>query len=85
MDHLFNYLKEYYKTFLVRILHFYFSAAVNSLLESINEKDEFVRNAVENALVRMIESRPNPTIGALCEFKTKQPKLNDQATAIILR
>lgn len=60
-------------------------AAVNSLLDSINEKDEHVRNAVENALVRMIEARPNQTITALCEFKVKQTKLSDQATVIILR
>lgn len=64
---------------------FFLLAAVNSLLESINEKDEHVRNAVENALSRMIEARPNQTIAALCEFKAKQPKLSDQATVIILR
>lgn len=68
-----------------KLLLFHHLAAVNSLLESINEKDEHVRNAVENALVRMIESRPNQTIAALCEFKVKQPKLSDQATVIILR
>lgn len=62
-----------------------FPAAINSLLDSINDKDEYVRISVENALVRMIEARPNQTITALCEFKTKQPKLSDQATVIILR
>lgn len=62
-----------------------FLAAVNSLLESISDKDEHVRNSVENALVRMIEARPNQTIATLCEFKVKQPKLSDQATVIILR
>ncbi|KAJ6639089.1 Maestro heat-like repeat-containing protein family member 1 [Pseudolycoriella hygida] len=63
----------------------HFLAAIQSLLESITDKDEFVRNAVENALVRMIEARPDQIINALCDFRNKQPKLNDQAIVIILR
>lgn len=60
-------------------------AAINNLLDSITEKDEGVRNAIEQALGRMAERRPNETMMALCDFKAKQPKLPEQQTAIVLR
>lgn len=62
-----------------------FLAAINSLLDSITEKDESVRNAIELALGRMAERRPNETITAVCDFKAKQFKLLETQTAIVLR
>lgn len=67
------------------LIYPFFLAAINSLLESISEKDESVRNAIELALGRMAERRPNETMMALCDFKAKQQKLPEQQTAIVLR
>lgn len=59
--------------------------AVGSLLETLSDKDDSVRDSIEHALTRMCEKRPNDTLDALCEYKQRSPKLSDLQTAILLR
>lgn len=59
--------------------------AVNSLLETINDKDENVRNSIERALVRMCKRRPNDTIEIICRYRMKMLKLQEAQVAILLR
>lgn len=49
------------------------------------DKDEAVRQSVESSLCKVVEKHPDESISILTEYKTKHPKLSDQATAIILR
>lgn len=61
------------------------SGAVNSLLESITDKDEGVKSAVERSLVRMCKRRPNETIEIICSYRQKCTKLAEAQIAILLR
>lgn len=61
------------------------SGAVNSLLETIGDKDENVKSAVERSLVRMCKRRPNETIEIICSYRQKCPKLPEPQVAILLR
>lgn len=61
------------------------SGAVNSLLESIVDKDDGVKSAVERSLVRMCKRRPNETIEIICSYRQKCPKLPEPQIAILLR
>lgn len=63
----------------------YISGAVNSLLESIVDKDDGVKSAVERSLVRMCKRRPNETIEIICSYRQKCPKLPEPQIAILLR
>lgn len=59
--------------------------ALSSLLDCLVDKDEAVRQSVESSLCKVVEKHPDESISILTEYKTKHPKLSDQATAIILR
>lgn len=61
------------------------SGAVNSLLESISDKDENVRSAVERSLIRMCKRRPNEMIEIICGYRLKCQKLPEPQVAILLR
>lgn len=61
------------------------SGAVNSLLESIGDKDDDVKGAVERSLVRMCKRRPNETIEIICGYRQKCPKLTEAQVALLLR
>lgn len=61
------------------------SGAVNSLLESISDKDEGVKSAVERSLMRMCKRRPNETIEIICGYRQKCQKLPEHQVAILLR
>lgn len=61
------------------------SGAVNSLLESVSDKDEGVKSAVERSLVRMCKRRPNETIEIICSYRQKFQKLPEHQVAILLR
>lgn len=61
------------------------SGAVNSLLDTINDKDESVRAAVEKALIRTCKRRPNDTIEIIYNFRQKNPKLPELQVSILLR
>lgn len=59
--------------------------AVNSLLESVGDKDDGVKSAVERSLVRMCKRRPNETIEIICGYRQKCSKLAEAQVAILLR
>lgn len=61
------------------------SGAVNSLLESISDKDDGVKGAVERSLVRMCKRRPNETIEIIYAYRHKCPKLAEPQISILLR
>lgn len=61
------------------------SGAVNSLLESVGDKDDGVKGAVERSLVRMCKRRPNETIEIICAYRAKCPKLPEPQISILLR
>lgn len=61
------------------------AGAVNSLLDTINDKDESVRVAVEKALIRTCKRRPNDTIEIIYNFRQKNPKLAELQVSILLR
>lgn len=58
---------------------------MNSLLESIGDKDESVKITVERSLVRMCKRRPNETIEIICGYRQKCQKIPDAHVAILLR
>lgn len=61
------------------------SGAVNSLLESVGDKDDGVKSAVERSLVRMCKRRPNETIEIICGYRQKCSKLAEAHVALLLR
>lgn len=63
----------------------YLLGAVNSLLDTINDKDESVRNSIERAMVRMCKRRPNETIEIICQYRIKSAKMPEAQIAILLR
>lgn len=69
----------------VKFRNKFISGAVNSLLESIGDKDDSVKGAVERSLVRMCKRRPNETIEIICAYRQKTSKLPESQIAILLR
>lgn len=59
--------------------------AVNSLLDTVSDKDESVRSSIERALVRMCKRRPNETIEIICQYRIKTVKMPEAQVAILLR
>ncbi|KFB39654.1 AGAP000273-PA-like protein [Anopheles sinensis] len=60
-------------------------AIVNSLLDSLNDKDELLRSTTEASLIRIAKRRHDEIVEVLCEYRKKHPKLGDTHTLIILR
>uniref|UniRef100_A0A182J852 Condensin complex subunit 1 C-terminal domain-containing protein n=1 Tax=Anopheles atroparvus TaxID=41427 RepID=A0A182J852_ANOAO len=60
-------------------------AIVNSLLDSLNDKEELLRNTTEASLFRIAKRRHDEIVEVLCEYRKKHPKLGDTHTLIILR
>lgn len=61
------------------------AGAVNSLLDTISDKDDGVKKAVERSLVRMCKRRPNETIEILYNYRQKCLKLTEAQVALLLR
>lgn len=61
------------------------SGAVHSLLETLNDKDEEVREAIERSLVRMCKRRPNETMEIICNYRQQTAKLPEAHVAVYLR
>lgn len=61
------------------------SDAVHSLLDGINDKDETVRRAIEAALGRTVEKRPNEALMALCDYRIARPKMPESQVALLMR
>lgn len=59
--------------------------AVHSLLETLNDKDEGVRESIERSLVRMCKRRPNETMEIICNYRQKTAKLPEAHVAVYLR
>lgn len=62
-----------------------FPGAVHSLLETLNDKDEAVRESIERSLVRMCRRRPNETMEIICNYRQKMAKLPEAHVAVYLR
>uniref|UniRef100_A0A182PSV0 HEAT repeat protein n=1 Tax=Anopheles epiroticus TaxID=199890 RepID=A0A182PSV0_9DIPT len=60
-------------------------AVVNSLLDSLNDKEELLRSTTEASLVRIAKRRHDEIVEVFCEYRKKHPKLGDTHTLIILR
>lgn len=73
------------RVFLIIVILILIVGAVNSLLDTINDKDESVRMAVEKALIRTCKRRPNDTIGIIYNFRQKNPKLAELQVSLLLR
>lgn len=61
------------------------SGAVHSLLETLSDKDEGVRESIERSLVRMCKRRPNETMEIICNYRQKTAKLPEAHVAVYLR
>lgn len=69
----------------MKLRKIHISGAVNSLLDSVGDKDDGVRSAVERSLVRMCKRQPNETIEIICGYRQKCTKLTEPQVAILLR
>ncbi|GAB0100042.1 maestro heat-like repeat-containing protein family member 1 [Sergentomyia squamirostris] len=58
--------------------------SINNLLDSL-DKDDSVRNAIENAIIRIADQSPNEVLQTIYEFRQKLPKLVEANVATILR
>lgn len=65
--------------------HLNVTGAVHSLLETLNDKDEGVRESIERSLVRMCKRRPNETIEIIYNYRQKMTKLPEAQIAVYLR
>lgn len=61
------------------------AAIVNSLLDSLGEKDEQLRSTTEASLIRIAKRRHDEIVEVFCEYRKKYPKLGDAQSSIILR
>uniref|UniRef100_A0A182KBM8 HEAT repeat protein n=1 Tax=Anopheles christyi TaxID=43041 RepID=A0A182KBM8_9DIPT len=61
------------------------AAVVNSLLDSLNDKEELLRSTTEASLIRIAKRRHDEIVEVFCEYRKKHPKLGDTHTLIILR
>lgn len=59
--------------------------AIHSLLDGINDKDETVRRAIESALGRTVDNRPNEALMALCDYRVARPKMPEPQVALLMR
>uniref|UniRef100_A0A182W5M5 Uncharacterized protein n=1 Tax=Anopheles minimus TaxID=112268 RepID=A0A182W5M5_9DIPT len=60
-------------------------AVVNSLLDSLNDKEELLRSTTEASLIRIAKRRHDEIVEVFLEYRKKHPKLGDTHTLIILR
>uniref|UniRef100_A0A1L8DCH9 Putative heat repeat-containing protein 7a n=1 Tax=Nyssomyia neivai TaxID=330878 RepID=A0A1L8DCH9_9DIPT len=58
--------------------------SINNLLETL-DKDESVRNSIENSIIRIADQSPNEVLQSIYEFRQKQPKLSEVNVSTILR
>lgn len=63
----------------------HFIAIVNSLLDTLGEKDEQLRSTTEASLIRIAKRRHDEIVEVFCEYRKKHPKLGDAQASIILR
>lgn len=57
---------------------------MHNLLDSLTDKDESVRIAIQNSLVKILETHPARTVEILSEYRAKHPKLSDQIVSTLL-
>ncbi|XP_055537388.1 maestro heat-like repeat-containing protein family member 1 isoform X2 [Wyeomyia smithii] len=62
----------------------HFIAIVNSLLDSLSEKDDTLRNMTEASLIRIAKQRHDEIVEVFCDYRKKHPKLGETQAAIIL-
>lgn len=62
-----------------------YTDAVNSLLDSLNDKDDQVKALAEASLIKIADKKPDEIILFVCDYKKKNPKLSDPTIAVILR
>uniref|UniRef100_A0A182QHL8 Uncharacterized protein n=1 Tax=Anopheles farauti TaxID=69004 RepID=A0A182QHL8_9DIPT len=60
-------------------------AVVNSLLDSLTDKEELLRSTTEASLIRIAKRRHDEIVEVFCEYRKKHPKLSDTHNQIILR
>lgn len=63
----------------------YYLGTVCKLLDSLNDKDDQVKAAVEASLIRIADKKPDEVITFMCDYKRKSSKLPDLIIAVILR
>lgn len=58
---------------------------LTNLFDCLSDKDEGVRLAVQNSIVKIYEKNPEKSTIILVDYRSSHPKLTDTTTAIILR
>ncbi|XP_055840897.1 maestro heat-like repeat-containing protein family member 1 isoform X1 [Episyrphus balteatus] len=58
---------------------------LTNLFDCLSDKDETVRLAVQNSLVKVYEKNPDKCTVILADYRSAHPKLSDQSITILLR
>lgn len=58
--------------------------SINNLLETL-DKDESVRNSIENSIIRIADHSPNEVLQSIYDFRQRQTKLSEVNVSTILR
>lgn len=59
--------------------------AVTHLLDSLSDKEKEVKNVSEASLIKIADKKPDEIILFICDYKKKNPKLQDSIIAVTLR
>ncbi|EDW81982.1 uncharacterized protein Dwil_GK25557 [Drosophila willistoni] len=57
---------------------------MQNIFEGLSDKDEQVRQSMQMAIVKILETHSETAIGILNEYRLKNPKLNEQVVSLLL-
>lgn len=58
---------------------------MNSILEGLQDKDELVRETLQQSLIKIVEKHPDETVNLIVDFRNKHQKLPEQTVILLLR
>jgi len=66
------------------ILDLSFAGVLHNIFDGLTDKEEQVRVAMQQAIVKILETHPERTAEILSEHRTQQPKMTEQTVAMLL-
>ncbi|KAH8300821.1 hypothetical protein KR018_005563, partial [Drosophila ironensis] len=57
---------------------------LNNIFDGLTDKDEQVRGAMQEAIVKILETHPERAADILGEYRAQQPKMSDHTVALLL-
>lgn len=61
-----------------------FPGVLHNIFDGFTDKEEQVRSAMQQAIVKILETHPERAANILSEYRSQQPKMSDHTVAMML-